>query len=152
MRAEDVLEELAGLHDRLTKAASGLTPDQLDRVPAEGANSIAVLITHTLGSEADWLSRAAGRTIVRDRPSEFTTRQKTAEDLVSAIERASRVAPELVETAIAAGVDTMRAGGSLAGTSSARTISYCLAHALAHTAEHVGHAEVARQVVTERSN
>ena len=152
MHADDVLEELAGLHDRLTKAASGLTPDQLDRAPAGGANSIAVLITHTLGSEADWLSRAAGRTIVRDRPSEFTTRQKTADDLIAAVAHASDAAPELVETAIAAGVDTMRAGGSLAGTSSARTISYCLAHVLAHTAEHVGHAEVARQVVTERSD
>jgi len=145
VRADDVLEELAGLHDRLTKAAAGLTPDQLDRVPAEGANSIAVLITHTLGSEADWLSRAAGRKIVRDRPSEFVTRQKTADDLVSAIERASKAAPELVGTAIAAGADTVRPGES------PRTVSYCLAHVLAHTAEHVGHAEVARQVVMERS-
>jgi hypothetical protein len=31
------------------------------------------------------------------------------------------------------------------------TVGYCLTHAATHLAEHIGHAEVARQVVTERS-
>jgi uncharacterized damage-inducible protein DinB len=143
MRADEVLEELGDLHERLAAVVKGLSPEQLDRVPAEGANSIAVLITHTLGSNTDWLSRAAGRTISRDRDSEFLARQRTADDLVAAIESAGRAATELVTTALAAGENTERTGSG----GKPRTIAYCIAHVLKHASEHLGHAEVTRQVV-----
>lgn len=139
--AQGALDHLVDLHARLRKVIDGLDAAALEKVPREGENSIAVLVTHTLGSEMGWLHRAAGIDFKRDRDAEFRARG-SAEALVALIDRADRRTPELFKAALDAGTATSRQLDS--GTV---TVGYCIAHAVSHGAEHVGHAELTRQLI-----
>jgi uncharacterized damage-inducible protein DinB len=141
--ADELAWELSGLHDRLRKTIDGLDADALDKVPTEGANSIAVLVTHAIGSEMGWLHLAAGRAHERDRASEFVVRGRAPAELRGALDRAEVAAKELIRTAFGAGLETLRERPNARPV----TVSYCLTHAIAHTAEHVGHAELTRQLL-----
>lgn len=146
MRSADELAwELSGLHDRLRKTIAGLDPDTLDRAPAEGTNSIAVLVTHAMGAEMGWLHLAAGRAHDRDRASEFVVRGRDAVELTRVVNAADASAKELLSSAFAAGPETIRERPNARPV----TVSFCVTHAIAHTAEHVGHAELTRQLLKD---
>ncbi len=137
-----LLESYAALHRRLRETVTGLDQRALGWTPALGANPIAVIVTHALGSQVDWLQRAAGREHGRDRDAEFRAGGRSAVELLADVERAEALVPELVRAAVAAGLDTVRR------TRDGREVSvlYCLVHAIEHTAEHVGHVELTRQL------
>lgn len=141
--AAGIAAEYLELNDRLRTLAGPLDTERLDRAPADGENSIAVLVAHTTGSELGWLTLAAGRAHARDRDAEFRTRGRSAADLVGLIDAADALIPELVEAAVAAGLEAMRetTGGKH------WTVARAIAHSLAHTAEHVAHAELTRNLV-----
>lgn len=141
-----ILAEYLKLNRRLRAVVQSLDRDRLDRVPAEGENTVAVLVAHTVGSELSWLSIAAGRPHVRDRGAEFQTRGRAPDELLQVIDGAVAELPGLVGAAVAAGLDTIRTLQDGAQWTIART----LAHSLAHTAEHVGHAELTRNLVGPR--
>lgn len=141
---DEYLWELGGLHRRLREVVKDLAPAVLDRAPAKDANSIAVLVTHALGSTRGWLHLAAGTEHQRDRDSEFAVKGVDAESLAKAVDETERMALDLVRAAFAAGLETMRERPG----ARAVTVGYCLTHTATHLAEHVGHAEVARQVVS----
>lgn len=147
--ADELAWELSGLHERLRKVVADLEPGILDRAPAEGANSIAVLVTHAIGAEMGWLHLAAGRAHQRERASEFAVSGRNAEELTGVVDAADASAKELIAAAIAAGPETLRERPNARPV----TAMFCVAHAIAHTAEHVGHAELTRQVLSagERS-
>lgn len=142
--AEELVWELSELHRRLRQTVEGLEPEILDRTPGEGANSIAVLVSHVVGSEMGWLHLAAGRAHERDRSSEFAVRGVRAAELVRAVEETDRDVPELIQAAFEAGPGTLRERPGARPV----TVSYCLTHAIAHAAEHVGQAELTRQLLT----
>lgn len=141
------LDHLSDLHRRLRKVIDGLDSAALEAVPREGENSIAVLVTHTVGSELGWLHRAAGLPFERDRDAEFRARG-SQEALRSLIADAERRVPELVRAAVEAGTLTAQVGGERGARTV--TVGYCVAHALSHGAEHVGHAELTRQLIQPR--
>jgi uncharacterized damage-inducible protein DinB len=142
--ADELVWELSGLHERLRRVVADLDQELLDRVPAEGANSIAVLVTHAIGSEMGWLHLAAGREHQRDRASEFLVRGRERADLARAVDDADATAKELIAAAFAAGLETLRERPGARPV----TVGYCLTHAIAHSAEHVGHAELTRQLLS----
>lgn len=133
------------LHRRLGEAVANLSTEDLDRAPAPGTNSITVLVTHLLASELDWLGTAAGHSVSRDRDREFAARNGDSATLAEQIESTRRRASLLIDQALEARLDTAR---SHVRTGRAVTVGYCLLHSLAHTAEHVGHVELTRQLVT----
>lgn len=142
--AAALVESFDELHDRLRKAVDGLDDAAVDRDVGPETNSLAVLVTHACASELDWLHVAAGRVMERDRPAEFATKGKTAREIARAIDRAAAGMPELVRAAVAGGLGTARR--PRAGAE--RTAAWCVLHALDHLAEHVGHVELTRQLVT----
>ncbi len=144
--AAGILAEYVKLNGRLREVVRSNGPDRLDRAPAPGENTVAVLVAHTIGSELWWLSVAAGRTRARDRDGEFLTRGWTSEELLRMIDGADAELPELVEAAVAAGVETIRP----LQDGVRWTIARALAHSVAHTAEHVGHAELTRNLLAPR--
>lgn len=146
--ADAILEELTALHRRLREAVAGLDRQALDWVPTHGANSIAVLVTHTVGSELDWLHIACGRSSERDRDAEFRAKGRGSDELAALVERAERAAGELVRSAVGGGLETVRRSRN----GREATAAYCLQHALAHTAEHVGQIELTRQLATARGD
>src|SRR3972149_7459262 len=83
--------QLKSLLDRLCEVAQGLDEAQLNRRPSiEGANSVYVIATHTLGNaRAFVLGIACGRPLERDRPAEVRSSGRDTADLVAQARRLS---------------------------------------------------------------
>lgn len=141
MLAREIIVQLEGLSDEELN-----TP-----VPLPDANSLAALATHTLGAGQYWsLTLVGGQAIPRDRPAEF---------------RALGHGPELIarfEGWVAA-LQAMLAAlppealGPLPNPPANRRLQAigdapitgrdCLLHAVEHTATHLGHIQLTRQLV-----
>ncbi len=82
-------ESLRRRFEQVRDAAHGLDAAQLNwRPPADGANSVWVLATHTAGAARAWiLGIACGRDIGRDRPAEFASSGADASQLIASIDR-----------------------------------------------------------------
>ena len=87
------------LHDELRSAVDGLSDDQVHWVPCDGANSIAVLIVHTLGSEAETLECIAAHPVERDRDAEFVDGPLTVKDLLSRLDEADALLADVARSA-----------------------------------------------------
>jgi hypothetical protein len=107
-------------------------------------NSLGVLAVHIVGSERFWIGdgitlRASGR----DRESEFRSRELAVEILKERLDSnlvfINEILEDLTMHDLAAIRPSPRDGQPL-------TVGYCLAMALAHTAVHVGHMQVTRQM------
>lgn len=59
------------VHANMRKVIDGMNREDLNSKPHPEANSIAVLVTHTLESEREMLAAVRGVKVPRDRPSEF---------------------------------------------------------------------------------
>src|SRR5579872_3114983 len=84
-------EQYRALHRVLRNEVQNLTPDALGWIPCEGANSIAVLVTHLLGNEMESVRTVAGAPSDRVRAREFEVRGAGADDLLALIDRAEGV-------------------------------------------------------------
>jgi hypothetical protein len=130
----EVLAESLG---ELRKGVSGLGVEQLNARPAGGdTNSIAVIVTHALGSTRSWLSLAIGATQPdRDRPAEF---RAVADDAFAAWTEGS-IAGCLGLLDGAMWDPARRVTPNWITPVETRTAAYAAAHALSHLGEHVGH-------------
>ena len=77
-----IAEQFQVVHGQLRDEVRGLSVEELNWKPAPETNSIAVLVVHTLGSEAEVLRVAANVPGERDRPAEFRVTANDAEDLL----------------------------------------------------------------------
>jgi hypothetical protein len=123
----------------------GLDEDALNWIPVPGANSIATIVTHLVGSEAETLRSVAGITCERDRDAEFVpttvTRQQLDLILAGADDLIEEVEPLIDENRLAAevplptlGVDDVRPG-----------LSWLIGN-YGHAREHVGQIQITRQL------
>ncbi len=135
----------------LRKAIEGCSVDQLNRRPAgDDTNGLAVLVTHTLHSTRAWLSLAVGAPLPeRDRPAEFAAVVDDPDAFLATFDTFATDCRALLETE--APFEPGRVGtapwrpGDLAREPV--TAAWALLHAIAHLREHVGHAQLTRQVV-----
>lgn len=82
-----VREGFREVHAQIRKLIDGLDREALNWKPHPEANSIAILITHTLESEREMLAAVRGVKVPRDRPSEFTV-ESDLDHLVEMLEHA----------------------------------------------------------------
>ena len=75
------------VHEGIRKLIAGMDTEALNWKPHPEANSIAVLVTHTLGSEREMLAAVRGIKVPRDRPSEFVA-EASPDDLAKLIDQA----------------------------------------------------------------
>lgn len=130
---------------RIVACLDGLTEDELDwRPPAPGANSLYALAVHTLANaEENILGILCGQAVVRDREAEFASVATSADPLrehCSDLER--RIRSALVQLP-GEELDRKHAHprrGALTG----RDILIVTAR---HAAEHMGHAELTRDLL-----
>lgn len=149
--ARDVLD---GSLAELRTTADGCTADELNERPAGGdTNPIAVLVTHALHSTRAWLSVAVGAAQPeRDRPSEFRVVVDDPSAFMAWIDamaddcRAILATDEPFDPAMD-GVPTWRFDEHDDTEPEPVTAAWALLHALAHLREHVGHAQLTRDVV-----
>ena len=142
-----VLERIA--RDTLA-ALDGLSDELLNRpIPLPEANTLYALATHLAGAGEHWaLVLAGGRDIPRDRPAEFRA-SGTLADLVTRYERwitdLHVVLDDLPDAALAWIVD--RAPYRSWQGDEPLTVLACLLHAVEHSALHLGHIQLTRQLL-----
>jgi hypothetical protein len=146
MRVELVVATLVEfyqwVHQVLRDEIVGLTPEQLSHVPREGTSSLAVLVTHALGSEAEVWSIVAGRVSQRDRSSEFLDPGTTAPTLLDRLDAADRLLDELAPAVDAAALAKVWERPKR----SPHTGAHWLIHNYGHAREHLAHLQLTKQL------
>lgn len=142
--AETFLSLLRSTHDAAKRALTGLPPEALDWVPGPEMNSLTVLATHTAGAERLLIgTMVGGRATRRNRDEEFSAAGATVEDLYRILDEALAES-EAVLTELAREDLEKTTRSPISGREF--PVSWALLHGLEHTANHVGHMEVTRQL------
>jgi hypothetical protein len=98
------------VHQGIREQVEGVDRDALNWKPHPDANSVAVLIVHTLGSEREMIRAVRMLSTERDRPAEFKA-EADAVDLLALVDRADRELDEHVGALTAADLTEMRPRG-----------------------------------------
>jgi uncharacterized damage-inducible protein DinB len=136
----------------LRKAVQGCSADQLNRRPAGSqTNGLAVLATHALASTRSWLSLATAAPLPdRNRDDEFLVLVKDAETFVNEVDAVSEQCRSLLAGDPAFDpVREVTAPWRSAGSDEPVTAAWALLHALEHLREHVGHAQLTKDVIAQ---
>jgi uncharacterized damage-inducible protein DinB len=126
-------------HRNLRQAVTSLSAEALNWSPVPEANSIAALVFHTLDAERELVAGAAGIIIEHDGTAFFEFVATSAEELLTIIDRTEHdingYLDQLRDHHL--GTDITRRGWTESG-------AWWLLHAVGHTREHVGQAQVTR--------
>jgi hypothetical protein len=90
-----VIAKFRELHSELRLEVADRDDKSLNWTPCPGANSVATIVTHTLGSEAETLRGVAGVPGSRDRDAEFTVGNQSQADLLDQIRQADSLLDDL---------------------------------------------------------
>jgi hypothetical protein len=139
-----VLALFAQVHDQVRMEIEDLDDDGLNWSPDADSNSIATIVTHLVGSEAETLRCVAGVPCTRDRQAEFVGgwrrradvlgELRAADDLISVVR--PQIAAHRLRTTLALptlSVDQRRTG-----------LTWLVGN-YGHAREHVGHIQMTRQ-------
>lgn len=146
---------LADYVDRAVDALCGIVTSLGDdlanqRPDLPGANSPYAILTHCLGVTADWGGRAvAGRDVQRDRPAEFTAAGPVA-GLVAAAERAKLQFRADAQTADPQAALRRPAARRRQDVLEARSQGHALLHVVEELYQHLGQAELTRDLLLAR--
>lgn len=146
---QEYLERLQDLHAGIQKELAGLPVEALDWVPAQGMNSLSVLVVHLAGSERYWIGDVVmGESSDRDREAEFRASGLDAATLNRRLDDILNYARAALGRLGLADLDRQ----CLSPRSSKQfSAAWALLHALEHTAIHLGHIQLTRQLWDERS-
>ena len=139
------------VHQQLRGELDGLDDDALNWVPMPGANSIATIITHLVGSEAETLRCVAGIRCERDRDAEFVGPRLTRADVLRLLEEADKLIVELEPS-----IDTSRLIAEFplptCPPEEIRTGLTWLIGTYGHSREHVGQIQITLQLHDGRNS
>jgi hypothetical protein len=140
-----IAEQFKVVHDQLRDEVRGLSPEELNWKPAPDTNSIAALVVHTLGSEAEVLRVAANVQGARDRDAEFRASAETPDDLLRRLDQADAyiddMAARITQDDLAA--ERMR------GERKPQTGLHWLLTNYGHAREHLAHIQLTKQLYTQ---
>ena len=137
--------------DRLAAVVTSLGDDRCNQRPdLPGANSPYAILTHCLGVMAYWGGHVvAGRDVPRDRPAEFTAAGRAA-DLVAAAERAKLQFRADALTADPQAPPRRPAARRRQDVLEVRSQGHALLHVVEELYQHLGQAELTRDVLQAR--
>jgi uncharacterized damage-inducible protein DinB len=139
---EDYLLNLQELHDDILNALKDLPPAALDWSPTPDVNSINVLVVHTTGAQRFLIGEAVGGDPAnRDREAEFKVQGLDVDALTQRINESYAYIRSVLDGLT---VDDLAAVRDFRGRE--RSVAWILGHALKHTATHMGHIQLMRQV------
>lgn len=142
------LEILEYNYEQMAQAIAGLSQEALDWVPGKDMNSLCVLVVHTTGSERYWVGDVAmGEPSGRNRAMEFEASGLSEAMLRQRLDDTLAYTRDALERLTLADLDrlyTMPSDGRQV------TVGWAVLHALEHTALHVGHAQITRQLWDQR--
>ena len=137
-------EKLRGLHDGFKAELNSLPPAALDWSPGEGMNSPAVLTAHTAGAARYIIGEVVGgEPAQRIRDAEFQTAALDHAELIGRLDGAlaqhERVLSQLQLTDLEAARFSAKHNREV-------SVMWALSHVLDHTAVHLGHLQITRQL------
>ena len=146
---DDYLKNLNELHDDVRSAIEGLPQTALDWIPYPGFNSISVLTVHIAGAERFWLSDViAGIDSGRDRDAEFQVHNLKPEVLTAGLADSWEFVQGALTKLTLQDLDAKRISPR---DGREFTVGWALGHVLKHTALHVGHIQITRQLWDNQS-
>jgi len=146
---EDYQDRLNELHRDVSSAIDGLPREALDWSPGEDIPSVCVLITHLTGAERFWIGDVAGGVPSnRDREAEFNTKGLEVFDLRNQLEEVQIFEKELLAKISLIDLESICISPR---TGRRFTVAWALLHALEHTAIHLGHIQIIRQLWDQRN-
>lgn len=141
-----VIDRLEAIHADYFTYLEGLSSEQLDWVPGAEMNSLCVIAVHVTAAERFWVGIAIDDMVERDRPAEFRAKGYALDELKARF--AANI--EFYQTAFAS-QSAGRLGEEVSFQFLNRKIkcsrAWALLHALDHSAEHLGHAGITRQLL-----
>jgi len=141
---EDLADRFNELHTDITKAIEGLPINALDWVPGPEMSSINVLVVHLTGAERYWIGAVAlGEPTERIREEEFLVHGLDARELKKRLHQEDEYSREALKRFSLSDLEEIRKSPR---DEKYFTVGWCLAHALEHTALHLGHIQLTRQL------
>ena len=146
----DMIKRLEALHEDYYEYLDGLTSAELDWSPGADMNSLCVLAVHVTAAERYWIGVGIDDVPQRDRPAEFRAAGCEVDELKA------RFAANIAFYKAAFPAQSTGRLGEMVKVELFRdrpfacTRAWALLHALDHTAEHLGHAGMTRQLLARR--
>ena len=134
------------VHAKMREQVRGMDHGTLNWSPLPKANSIAVLVTHTLGSEREMIRALRQVATERDRESEFKVEAEAA-DLLALLDQADRDLDEHIGALTAADLTELRPRGDRPPRPG---IEWLLSN-YGHAREHLAQIELTKQLFDSRS-
>jgi len=133
--------------DRILAATDGLSAEQLDAAPWDDSSTLFILATHAISAtEWNFVEVLAGQQVDRSRQAEFDSQASSVNDPQRLLAERLAGAKAAIEAALAGLSDDAWDGPHYHMFMDKNLSGHELVvRALAHTAEHVGHAEMTRQ-------
>ena len=137
------------LHESYKQTLSGLNTEALDWSPGEGMNSIAVLATHVAGSEKFWIGDVAMQEPSgRDRSAEFVVKGSDSVHLSGLLDSSLAYIQGAFERLTREDLSQPRTS-PLDGKT--YDVAWSISQSLTHTALHLGHIQITRQLLDAAS-
>ena len=136
----------ADMHENLRRQVRGLDEGTLNWRPLPKANSLAVLVTHVLGSELEMMRSVRSMPAPRDRESEFQV-EVGAERLLEMIDDADREMEELIAGVTEADLAELRPRGDRPPRPG---IEWMISN-YGHAREHLAQIELTKQLYDSRT-
>jgi DinB superfamily len=133
-------------HDQMRELVRGMDHGTLNWKPLPQANSVAVLIVHTLGSEREMIRAVRSLTTERDRPAEFRAEAEAA-DLVAMLDDADRELDEHLGELTPADLSELRPRGDRPPRAG---LEWLLSN-YGHAREHLAQIELTKQLYDSRT-
>ena len=134
------------LHDKLRQQVHGVDAGTLNWKPLPLANSVAVLIVHTLGSEREMIRAVRSLPTERDRESEFRA-EAEALNLLALLDECDRELDEHLAALTAADLTEMRPRGDRPPRPG---LEWLLSN-YGHAREHLAQIELTKQLYDSRT-
>ena len=134
------------VHEEMRKQVRGMDHGTINWKPLPLANSIAVLIVHTLGSEREMIRAVRRLATERDRDSEFKA-EMDSEDLIRLLDQTEHELDEHLEALTAADLTEMRPRGDRPPKPG---LEWLLSN-YGHAREHLAQIELTKQLYDSRT-
>jgi DinB superfamily len=144
--ATTIGELFHAVHDGMREQVRDMDSGTLNWKPLPQANSIAVLISHTLGSEREMIRAVRSLTTERDREAEFKAEADAAE-LLGLLDRADRELDEHMGAIAAADLTELRPRGDRPPRPG---LDWLISN-YGHAREHLAQIELTKQLYDSRT-
>ena len=140
----DYLDRLNELHTEIHSVLDALSDTAVNWVPGEEMNSIAVLVAHSMGAERYWIGDVGlGDLSDRIRAEEFEVRGATCAQLKTLLDETYQYVATALPRLSLSDLAKLMTPPSHKGEF---TVGWSILHALEHTAVHVGHIHIVKQM------